>query len=111
NQPTMACVRCHRVGLESGGEAGPNLAGAGLKHPREFLLESVVKPNAKIATGFDTVVVTLKAGGAVAGIVTEETSNTVSLRDTDNRLHLVMKTDIARRDAAPSSMPEIYGTI
>jgi quinoprotein glucose dehydrogenase len=111
NQPVMACVRCHRAGLESGGEAGPNLAGVGAKYDREFLLESIVKPNAKISAGFDTVVVTLKAGGVVAGIVAGETAATLTMRDTDNKLHEVKKADIAQRAAAPSSMPEIYGAI
>jgi len=104
-------VRCHRVGTESGGEAGPNLAGAGGKYPREYLLESVVKPNAKIAAGFDTIVVTLKAGGIAAGIVASETADLLSLRDMENKLHEIKKADIAKREGAPSSMPEIFGAI
>ncbi len=111
NQPVLACVRCHRVGSESGGEAGPNLAGVGEKYPREYLLESVVKPNAKIAPGFDTVVVTLKAGGVAAGTVASETADMLALRDTENKLHEIKKSDIAKREGAPSSMPEIFGTI
>ena len=111
NQPVMACVRCHRVGNETGGEAGPNLAGVGSKYPREYLLESVVKPNAKIAPGFDTVVVTLKSGGVAAGTVASETADQLNLRDTENKLHEVKKSDIAKREGAPSSMPEIFGTI
>jgi putative heme-binding domain-containing protein len=70
-----------------------------------------VKPNAKISPGFDTVVVTRKSGGVVAGIVANETADTLTMRDTDNKIHEVKKTDIAKRDTAPSGMPEIYGTI
>ncbi len=110
-QPVMACVRCHRVGSESGGEAGPNLAGVGSKYPREYLLESVIKPNAKIAPGFDTVVVTLKSGGVAAGTVASETADMLNLRDTDNNLHEIKKLDIAKREGAPSAMPEIFGMI
>ncbi|MBI5767567.1 MAG: HEAT repeat domain-containing protein [Verrucomicrobia bacterium] len=111
NQPTMACVRCHRVGTDSGGEAGPNLAGIGAKQSREHLLESIVKPNAKIAPGFDTVIITKKSGGVVVGIVASETADRLNLRDTDSKLHEVQKSDIAKREGAPSGMPEIYGTI
>jgi len=71
----------------------------------------VVKPNAKIAQGFDTVVVTLKAGGVVAGTVASETPEVLNLRDTENKLHEVKKADIAKREGAPSSMPEIFGMI
>ena len=110
NQPTLACIRCHRAGAD-GGDAGPNLADVGAKYTREYLLEAVVKPNAHIAPGFDTIVVTLKSGGAAAGIVASETADVLTLRNTDNKLVEVKKSDIAKREGAPSGMPEIYGTI
>jgi quinoprotein glucose dehydrogenase len=110
NQPVMACIRCHRAGAD-GGDAGPNLADVGRKYPREYLLESVVKPNAHIAPGFDTIVVTQKSGGVAAGIVASETDSTLTLRNTDNKVVEVKKSDIAKREGAPSGMPEIYGAI
>jgi len=111
NQPVLACVRCHKIGTESGGEAGPNLAEVGAKNDRAALLESILKPNAKISTGYDTIVLTLKSGGSAAGIVASETADTLTLRTTDNQLVAVQKANIAKRDSAPSGMPEIYGAI
>ena len=111
NQPTLACVKCHRVGTEAGGEAGPNLADVGRKYDRNYLLESIIKPNAKIAPGFDTIVLTLKSGGSAAGIVATETDDTITLRNTDNQLVAVKKANIAKRDSAPSGMPEVFGLI
>ena len=111
NQPVMACARCHRVGDESGGEAGPNLVDVGTRRDRNYLLESLIKPNAQIASGFDTVVVTLKTGGVAAGIVASETADELALRDIENKLHEVKKSNIAKREGAPSGMPEIFGTI
>ena len=110
NQPTLACIRCHRAAVD-GGDAGPNLASIGAKQSREYLLESIVKPNAKIAPGFDTIVVTLKNGESAAGIVASETAATLTLRNTDNKLVDVKKSDIAKREGAPSGMPEIYGAL
>jgi quinoprotein glucose dehydrogenase len=110
SQPTLACLMCHRLDRE-GGDAGPDLTDIGNKHPREYLLESVVRPNAKIATGYDSVVLTRKSGGAVVGIVTRETPALLSLRQPDGKVVDVPTADIARRDGAPSAMPEIYGTI
>jgi quinoprotein glucose dehydrogenase len=109
-QPTLACIRCHRAGVD-GGDAGPNLADIGARHTREQLLEAIVKPNATIAPGFDTIVVTLKSGGSAAGIVASETADTLTLRNSENKLVAVPKSDIAKREGAPSGMPEIYGTI
>ncbi len=110
NQPTLACIRCHRAGAD-GGDAGPNLADVGAKYTREHLLEAIVKPNAHIAPGFDTIVVTLKNGEAAAGIVASETPDTLTLRNTENKEVTVKKSDIAKREGAPSGMPEIYGAI
>lgn len=110
NQPVLACIRCHRAGGD-GGDAGPNLAGIGAKQTREQLLEAIVKPNAAIAPGFDTIVVTLKSGGVAAGVVASETADLLTLRNTDNKVVEVKKSDIAKREGAPSGMPEIYGAI
>lgn len=109
-QPVMACIRCHTAG-GGGGDAGPSLAGIGKRMTREQLLEAVVKPNATIAPGFDSVVVTLKKGGVVGGTVAEETATSLRLRDADGKITEVKKADIAAREGAPSSMPEIYGAI
>ena len=35
----------------------------------------------------------------------------LNLRDTDNNLHEIKKLDIAKREGAPSAMPEIFGMI
>jgi quinoprotein glucose dehydrogenase len=109
-QPVMACIRCHSAGM-GGGDAGPNLAMVATRHDRHYLLESVVKPNAKIAPGFDSVVVTLKAGGVVGGVVANESADEIGLKNADGKLVTVKKSDIATREAAPSSMPEIYGAV
>ncbi len=109
-QPVLACIRCHRAGGD-GGDAGPDLADTGARHNREYLLESILKPNAAIAPGFDTIVLTLRSGEVVAGVLAQESADTISLRNTENRLIEVNKRDIAKREGAPSSMPEIYQTV
>ena len=108
--PVLACVRCHTAD-SAGGEAGPNLAGIGARKPREYILESIVKPNAKIADGFDTQVVTLKSGALTAGVFVAENESEITLRDSNGRNVVIKKSDIASRTSAPSSMPEIFGTI
>ena len=46
-----------------------------------------------------------------AGIVAAETGDAISLRDVEGKGVAVKKSDIAKRDSAPSSMPEIYATL
>ena len=110
NQPVMACVKCHAIGGQ-GGAAGPELGDIGPKYPREYLLESIIKPNAHIAPGFDTVAVTLKSGGVAVGTVGAETATTLTLKPVEGAPVEIQKSNIAQRDTAPSSMPEIYATI
>lgn len=113
NQPTLACVRCHRIGTAPGADGAPNLADFGNKYPnsREHALESIVKPNAKIAPGFDTVVLTQKSGAVAIGTVASETPEAISLRDTAGKIVEIKKSDVTKRDTAPSAMPEIYAAI
>ena len=110
NQPVMACVKCHAIGGQ-GGAAGPELGDIGPKYPREYLLESIIKPNAHIAPGFDTVAVTMKSGGVAVGTVGAETATTLTLKPVEGAPVEIQKSNIAQRDTAPSSMPEIYATI
>jgi len=109
-QPVLACIRCHRAGGD-GGDAGPNLAAIGSKYSREYLLEAIVKPNAKIAPGFDTIVVTRHNGDSAAGIVAQETATSLTLRNSENQAVEIKKADISKRESAPSGMPEIYATL
>jgi quinoprotein glucose dehydrogenase len=108
--PVAACIRCHQVDGE-GGAAGPNLSDVAARHPREYLLESVVRPNAKIAAGFQGVLLTLADGGVQAGAVTAEDSGTLTLRRADNSVVRIVKSEIAKQESAPSSMPDIFGQV
>ena len=109
-QPVMACIRCHRVGTETGSDVGPNLATVGVLNSREQLLESILKPNAKFAAGFENALITRTSGGPVAGTVTNETATALTLRDPDGKTVEVLISEIVTRKPAPSAMPEIYAT-
>ncbi len=108
--PVMTCQRCHLVDGQ-GGEAGPDLSNIGAVRTREQLLESVIKPNASIAPGFDNVVVTQKSGDVVVGIVASETPDTLTLRQVDGGTTAVPVSTIQSRGTLPSSMPEIFGAV
>jgi len=52
--------------------------GIGQKKDRRYLLESIIKPNAQIAPGFDSVLLKLKGNVTVGGILKKETDKEVS---------------------------------
>ena len=99
------CVRCHKVN-DNGGEVGPNLSDVGKKHPREYLLESIVAPNQAIAQGFESVVVGRSDGQVVAGVFKSEDDKTLRLMTAEAKLIEIPKSDIDERTRGASAMPE-----
>jgi quinoprotein glucose dehydrogenase len=101
----VSCVRCHKVRGE-GGDVGPDLSKLGREKPREYVLESIVAPNAQIAKGFETAVVVTDEGKVHVGIVKKEDQNSLQLMTSEGKLIDVPKASIEERTAGKSSMPE-----
>ena len=106
----LPCVRCHKIGLD-GGDAGPDLSLIGKGNTAEFLLESVVKPSAHIAPGFDIATFQLKDGSAETGSVASESATSIGLKRPDGSTLTIPKDQVKQRTVAPSSMPEMYGQV
>jgi len=106
-----ACLRCHKVKGE-GGDVGPDLAEVGKKMGREYVLQSIVDPNAVIAKGYDNVMVTLKDGSVVAGLLNAESADEFALKNpADGKLQHVKKSAVKERTSIPSAMPPGMGEI
>jgi quinoprotein glucose dehydrogenase len=109
--PIMQCVRCHRFNDEPGGEAGPNLAGIGTRQDREYILESIIKPSAKIAAGFEIVTVTKTNGQAVGGTLVTRDASGVQVKTGENEVTTIAAADIKNVESAPSAMPELAALV
>ena len=103
--PAANCSRCHKAGGQ-GGDNGPALDGIGTRHPREFILESILFPNAVINTNFQTVVVALKNNSGWSGTIQSETETNLVLVTPEEGPVTVKKSDIRDRWFGPSPMPE-----
>jgi quinoprotein glucose dehydrogenase len=108
--PVLPCARCHKVGGE-GGEAGPELSLIGAQKKKDYLLESIIKPSAHIAAGFDVVTLQLKNGITETGSITSETPTEIVLKRADNTSATIDPKQVKERVTAPSSMPEIYAQV
>jgi len=106
----LPCARCHKA-FGEGGEAGPDLSQIGAQKKKEYLLESVVKPSAHIAAGFDVVTLQLKNGTTETGSVATETPTEIVLKHADGSTSKVDPKQVKVRTTAPSSMPEIYAQV
>lgn len=107
------CVRCHRVDGQ-GGTAGPDLssiASPSRKLTRRHLLESIITPNAQIASGFGIVTVLLDDGQVVAGTILSEDKdkdeNTLTIVTANNKTIRIDRERIEAESATRSAMPEM----
>ena len=105
-----SCRRCHKVG-DQGGTAGPDLSAVALtpekqRKPRLELLESILLPNAKIAKGFDTVVLVTDDGLVYTGVLREENAEVVKLMTATGEVISVPTKKIEERARGKSGMPE-----
>ena len=100
-----ACVRCHKIAGE-GGDAAPDLTQIGFRGSRNYILESIIDPNAKIAAGFENVQDVLNNGTSAAGVVKRETDQELDLFSLEDGLVTIKKGDIKSRTITLSGMPD-----
>ncbi|MEW6160874.1 MAG: HEAT repeat domain-containing protein, partial [Verrucomicrobiota bacterium] len=103
--PAASCLRCHSIRGE-GGTVGPPMDGIGKQKTREYLLESLLTPNKQIAAGYENVVVVLKNGGAIAGLVKRESETELEILSPEDGIIKVAKADVASRQPTLSAMPD-----
>jgi putative heme-binding domain-containing protein len=106
---TVGCNKCHTIDSPED-PRGPFLGDAGTRFERKHIIESVLKPSAKIAQGFASERIVAKApGGEVEtiGFIVRESGEDVQLRDLTGKVTVVKKSDIkSRTPQAGSMMPE-----
>jgi len=105
-----ACFRCHKINGE-GGDVGPDLGKIGGQKPREYLLDSIIHPNAVIAPGFENVNLTMKNGTTIMGILKEENDTEMLLIVPEDGPTKIKKVNIEKREKGLSSMLPELGTI
>ena len=107
------CSRCHIIN-GNGGAAGPDLSKVAERYPdktREFFLESMLLPSAKIAPGFGTVTLVLSDGRTVSGVLLAEDKKTLTIQYSDGKKETIPLADVDRRTAAASPMPAVDKTL
>jgi putative heme-binding domain-containing protein len=108
---SLGCVKCHTIDTHEEPK-GPYLGDVGTKFDAKYIVESVLRPNAKIAQGFSTVkLVATDANGKNSnefiGFVTRESADEVQMRDLTGKVMSINKSRITQRGTlAGSMMPE-----
>lgn len=107
----VACTRCHQIGGDGGGNAGPKLDGLASRTTRESLLESVVFPNQSVVQGFESAMITLKDGQTYAGVVKSENDTELVVISPEEGDVTLKKSTVETREKGLSGMPDGLGSL
>jgi quinoprotein glucose dehydrogenase len=113
NHGAAECSRCHAAEKHRvGGNAGPNLADVGTLHARDYLMESLVNPGAKIAAGYGLVSITLKDGKTIGGKLMKEDDKQMEIADlVSGKSQSYPKAEIKDSTLPMSTMPPMGGML
>ena len=105
NGSKAACLSCHAVGYV-GGRVGPDLSSIGkIRQPRD-LIESIVYPSASFVRSYEPIVVAMKDGRAVSGVVRRDAPEAMVLATGPDREERIARDTIEEiRPGTVSVMP------
>jgi len=102
------CFACHRFGNE-GGMTGPDLTGAGGRYSAHDLLEQIIDPSKEINEQFVPVIVKMKNGDQVTGVVVNMNGDRVTVNtdmfDPNQRVNVNRPQVVSIEPSKVSPMP------
>lgn len=102
----QGCIACHTVSTKEP-QKGPMLGGIAGRYNRSELCESIMKPSAKIAQGFETQWFKTSDGDVLDGFVSRESGDEVEVHNATGQAFVLKKANILRRGKRDFSiMPE-----
>jgi putative heme-binding domain-containing protein len=99
----QACLKCHAI-AGAGGRVGPDLVSIGASAQVDYLVESILQPNAKIKENYHSLVV-VADGRITSGIRVRETDQELVLRDVEDREVAIPLDAIELKKDGDSLMP------
>ncbi len=102
----QSCAACHTT-TDGQVPKGPHLADIGKRYKTEELIESILKPSAKLAQGYKPYLFLMTDGQTFSGFVVSESSDTTTIREANSVRRELKKSEIEQRAVQKLSvMPE-----
>lgn len=89
----LQCLKCHAIG-GSGGDVGPDLVSIGASAPVDYLIESLIAPNAKIKENFHSKTVVTIDGKTFTGIPIAQADGVLSLKLAEGDIATIPEDDV-----------------
>lgn len=101
----LNCFKCHAIG-EAGGNVGPNLISLGASAQPDYIVESLLRPSAKVKENFHSLIILTDEGKVLTGIPVRENKDLLVLRDAEGREIEIPQETIDDRAEGRSLMPD-----
>jgi putative heme-binding domain-containing protein len=105
------CGACHRVG-DKGKSLGPDLSRVGRQRSLAYLRTSVLKPDADVTPGYNTITVVTRDGKKIVGVEKSFDNFSAQLMDVSGKYYSFLREDVTSMQREPKSlMPSTYGQL
>ncbi len=102
----LGCAKCHSASAEDAVTGGPSLAESGKRFTLNYLVESVLLPNAQISPAFKSNLILDQDGNVTQGLIIEETKDSITVMKSDTTRVKIAKEEIEeKKETALSAMP------
>lgn len=101
---SLSCMKCHAIG-GAGGKVGPDMGSIGGSAQIDYLVQSLLDPNAKVKEGYHTVIVVTDDGKTFSGIKVRQTDSQLILRNAEGLETAVALDTIDEQVNGTSLMP------
>ncbi len=109
---SKGCAGCHAVGIE-GGRLGPPLTELGERRSAAYLRAALLDPASFLPEDFTMVEITTAPGRRITGIVLNEDTYSIQLRDLSDNLHSFWKQELSsfEKHTDRTPMPSYRGRL
>ncbi len=101
----LTCLKCHAI-AGAGGRVGPSMESLGASAQVDYLIESILKPGAKVKENYNALLIATSDGRVVGGIKLRQTDSDLILRDPEGKEISIPLGSIEEKKDAGSLMPE-----
>lgn len=103
------CSACHKVGAV-GTSVGPDLKNT-YANSRQTLTRSILWPSEKIASGYDTYIITTADSTRYTGVVASESAGSIVLRNAGGLEQIILRKEIVKLTTSTTSLMPEFGPV